>query len=141
MYVVLDASVVVKWYLAHSDEQDAKQALAILNGMESGSLTPIQPPHFLAELAAVLARKLPEFAPSYFQELSRIFGDKVAEPDGAVYQRAIGLSTQLDHHLFDTLYHALALEGNATLITADYRYYEKAKGYGNIMRLQDFALS
>src|SRR5208282_1664295 len=42
-------------------------------------------------------------------------------------------------HLFDTLYHAIALEhAGATLVTADRRYREKAENYGNIVALRDW---
>ena len=36
----------------------------------------------------------------------------------------------LDHHLFDTLYHAVALEEGAMLVTADTAYFAKAKDLG-----------
>jgi hypothetical protein len=56
-----------------------------------------------------------------------------------IYQQAIRLSIALNHHLFDTLYHAVvALETNDTvLITADNVYYEKAKHLGKIKSLAD----
>jgi hypothetical protein len=41
--------------------------------------------------------------------------------------------------LFDTLYHAVALEHeDALLVTADERYYGKAEGYGTIRTLHDW---
>lgn len=140
MRTVLDASVIVKWYIANPDEQDAEQALAILEGIETSSITLIQPPHSLAEVAAVLARELPEQAVDYFLELSRIFDANATNPSNSAYQRAIELSSRLNHHLFDTLYHTVALEENATLITADRRYYDKAKTLGGIMLLESFAI-
>ena len=64
-----------------------------------------------------------------------------AQPTVA-YQRAITLATQLKHHLFDTLYHALALETpSATFVTADRRYFDKAKHLGQITWLPDFVLA
>jgi hypothetical protein len=61
----------------------------------------------------------------------------VDEP--AIYQHAIRLSIDLNHHLFDTLYHSVALETNGViLITADNVYYEKAKHLGRIKCLADF---
>jgi len=55
-----------------------------------------------------------------------------------IYQQAIRLSIDLNHHLFDTLYHAVALETKAALlITADNVYYEKAKHLGRIKLLSD----
>jgi hypothetical protein len=44
-----------------------------------------------------------------------------------------------NHHLFDTLYHAVALEHeDALLVTADDRYYRKAEHYGTIAVLRDW---
>lgn len=140
MRTVLDASVIVKWYIANPDEQDAEQALAILEGIETSSITLIQPPHSLAEVAAVLARELPEQAVDYFLELSRIFDANATNPSNAAYQHAIELSNRLNHHLFDTLYHAVALEENVNMITADRKYYDKAKTLGGIMLLESFAI-
>jgi hypothetical protein len=46
---------------------------------------------------------------------------------------------QLKHHLFDTLYHAVALQtSGATFITADAAYYRKAQGLGRVLLLKDF---
>lgn len=77
-------------------------------------------------------------AVDYFLELSRIFDANATNPSNSAYQRAIELSSRLNHHLFDTLYHAVALEENATLITADRRYYDKAKVLGGIILLENF---
>ena len=53
----------------------------------------------------------------------------------AVYSTARQLSIRLQHHLFDTLYHAEALEStDAVLVTADDRYHRKASGFGRIVR-------
>ena len=55
--------------------------------------------------------------------------------------RAIDLARQLDHPLFDTLYHALALATpGATLVTADSRYFDKARHLGQIAWLPDFRI-
>ncbi len=55
-----------------------------------------------------------------------------------VLRRAADLGIALKAHLFDTLYHAVALETGATLVTADDRYFAKARGEGSIVMLQDF---
>jgi predicted nucleic acid-binding protein len=52
--------------------------------------------------------------------------------------RASDLSDRLKQHLFDTLYHATALECGATLITADERYISAATAEGHLLRLGDF---
>jgi predicted nucleic acid-binding protein len=59
---------------------------------------------------------------------------KAAAPE---FKLASRLALDLDHHLFDTLYHALALREEATLITADRRYFNKAARIGSINMLTD----
>jgi hypothetical protein len=56
----------------------------------------------------------------------------------AVYRCAADLSIALKHHLFHTLYHAVALEEGATLVTADETYFNKARDVGAIRLLRDF---
>lgn len=44
-----------------------------------------------------------------------------------------------DQHLFDTLYHAVALETEgAVLVTADERYYSKARRVGGVRLLREW---
>jgi hypothetical protein len=49
------------------------------------------------------------------------------------------LASELKQHLFDTFYHAVALETPDTmLITADGRYLRAARAKGRIMDLMDW---
>jgi predicted nucleic acid-binding protein len=48
------------------------------------------------------------------------------------------LAIDLHHHLFDTLYHAVALETESVLVTADGRYLAKARDLGQIMHLAEW---
>jgi predicted nucleic acid-binding protein len=60
----------------------------------------------------------------------------------AIYSKAISLAVSLNHHLFDTFYHAVALhEPDAMLVTADVRYYNKAKDQGRVILLENFSLA
>lgn len=59
--------------------------------------------------------------------------------DPGVLLRATNLAIETDHHLFDTLYHAVALEhDDAVLVTANDRYLRRAKRYGMIAALADW---
>jgi predicted nucleic acid-binding protein len=139
--VVVDASVALKWFFkARSDEAHLGNALAILEGIDTGRVQMLQAPHFLAEVAAVLAREKPGEAHDDLFDLQRLEWQVVDDP--ALYATAVDLSIRLRQHLFDTLYHATALhtEG-ATLVTADNRYYDAARDVGKITLLADFALS
>jgi hypothetical protein len=43
--------------------------------------------------------------------------------------------------MFDTLYHAMALENEATLVTADDAYFAKAYRLGNIKLLTNYPVA
>lgn len=54
-----------------------------------------------------------------------------------MYLKAVQLSVQLNHHLFDTIYHAAALtHPSAILITADEKYRLKAASLGRMLPLK-----
>ena len=137
MNLVIDASVVLKWALPDSEhEENKKEALAVLAAIFRGEASVLQPPHWLAEVAAVLTRLRPDLAEESI-ELLDLMEFPVAL-DLAVLQRASRMARALDHHLFDTLYHAVALEHGATLITADARYARKAKKLGKLIPLKNW---
>jgi predicted nucleic acid-binding protein len=133
--VVVDASVIVKWVL--TDEEDAEPALSLLAQIKSGTLALLQPPHWLAEVAAVITRVRPQIADSVIELLDVM--EFPTTGDKAIYQRASKLSRDLNHHLFDTLYHAVALEYECSLISADDTYFRKARKYGWIARLRNWS--
>lgn len=135
MRIVIDASVVVKWVFPESEgEDDAEQALSLLTEVKAGRLNPLQPPHWLAEVGAVVTRLRPEIADSVLGLLDAMEFPVVN--DLAVFKRASRIARDLDHHLFDTLYHAVAFEYDLTLVSADGRYYRKARRLGRIISLR-----
>jgi predicted nucleic acid-binding protein len=138
---VVDASVAVKWFTQDSpDEQHMPQALRVLEQSVLGLLTMVQPTHFVAEVAAVLARLKPAQAQEDLLDLLDIRHRTESSPE--IYATAMDLALRYQHHLFDTLYHALALHtADAVLVTADERYYAKAHREGRISLLADFNLA
>lgn len=137
---VVDASVAVKWALpGQNGETHQEQALALLHEIQQGHCQVLQPPHWLAEVAAVLTR----LAPIQSLGLLRTFlaMELPVTTEWDVYEQACRLAVKLNHHLFDTLYHAVALQSSDTVfITADKRYFRKAAGLGQIIALQNFSL-
>ena len=131
----------LKWFFrSRPEEADLGAALALLREVAEGNLVLVQPPHFVAEVSAVLAREAPAGAATMLRDLLDI-ELQVVESE-AVYDRAMALSVQLGHHLFDTLYHAVALESaGALLVTADERYWRKARRAGRIVRLAEFGMA
>ena len=138
MIVVLDASVVLKWLLEDpAREPDTEKALAIIESVVRGGLEILQPVHWLAEVAAVAARLTPQTAVRDVEMLTALEFPTTDDPN--VMRRATNLAIETNHHLFDTLYHAVALENeDALLVTADDRYYMKAERYGMIAALSNW---
>jgi predicted nucleic acid-binding protein len=140
MILVVDASVAIKWFFQNRDnETDCDLALIILESVGTGQTQLLQPPHFIAEVAAVLAREKPDEAQDDLFDLLCIECHISQEPE--IYTTAIDLSIRYQHHLFDTLYHAVALHTpGSKFITADEAYWRKAQNMGQIVRLQDFVI-
>lgn len=139
MKIVVDASVAIKWVIRNPIvEPDVDQALLLLRAIRSNGVEALVPPHFKAEVLAVLARARPQMVPLMFGILSSI-PLEVVEGD-PLYRRACSLSIELQHHLFDTLYHAAALEREAVFVTADELYCSKAAPVGSICPLSEFSL-
>ena len=137
MNLVIDASVVVKWLVPDpGSEPDVDRALELLEEIHGGRILPLQPPHWLAEVAAVLTRLAPAEAE---QALTLLDAMDFPVTDGLpLYQRASRLAHQLNHHLFDTLYHAVALEYGCLLVSADAHYLRKAHALGSVVALADW---
>ncbi len=138
---VIDVSVIVKWALpGRGGESHQAQALALLQDIRQGNCHVLQPPHWLAEVGAVLSRLAPEQSLSLFQTFLAMELPMITE--WVVYEEACRLAVNLNHHLFDTLYHSVALQNpNAIFITADAQYFRKADELGQIIELKNFPLS
>jgi predicted nucleic acid-binding protein len=136
--VVLDASVAVKWVIRDPRvEPDLDNAIAILRAIRARTIEAVEPPHWTAEILAVIARARPRRVAFLLGMLAKL---PFRETKGfACYRRAAAMAIRFNHHLFDTLYHAVALEEGATLVTADEAYFNKAKDLGAIQLLADFS--
>ncbi|MEA3413895.1 MAG: type II toxin-antitoxin system VapC family toxin [Pseudomonadota bacterium] len=137
--VVIDASVAIKWFFpAEEREANTAEAGEILLTIGRGELGPLQPPHWMAEVIAVVTRLQPDLAPRVIHLLDIL--EFQIHADVATYRRASNMASELGHHLFDTLYHAVALETGSTLVTADRRYFSKARRHGAICFLSEFPI-
>lgn len=135
---VIDASVAVKWIITEPDvEADLPAALALLDRVRERPIPVIQPLHWLVEVMAVVGRARPQIAPEAMRLLLALELPVVDDP--AVLERGLVMAVELRHHFFDTLYHAVALERGAILVTADDAYYRKARRFGGIVRLAELS--
>lgn len=130
----MDASVAVKWILPDPEsEPDSDRALQLLAGIQRGKVHPVQPPHWVAEVGAVITRLRPTIAREAVDLLLAL--ELPVEDALETYRRAVRMAAELQHHLFDTLYHAVALERDAVLISADAHYTRKAGRFGHLVAL------
>jgi predicted nucleic acid-binding protein len=136
--IVIDASVILKWLLQDPKrEPDTDKATALVESVIRAEAEILQPVHWLAEVAAVLARVSPQTAIDDVDLLAAMEFPTTNEPN--VMRRATQLAIDTGQHLFDTLYHAVALEhDDATLITADDRYRAQARDQGRLTALRDW---
>jgi len=139
MTLVVDASVVVKWLVSDpARETETEQATRLMRWVLEGREAVIQPVHWLLEAGAVLARISPQSAEDDVAMLQAL---ELPTDDGPlVLGRACRLAIDLRQHLFDTLYHALALEiRGATLVTADQRYLAAGAALGCVVGLSEWS--
>lgn len=138
MKVVIDASVAIKWVIRQpATEPNVDEALMILRGIRNRAIEALAPAHFPAEVLAVVARTRPHRVPITFGIL-RSAQIEIVSTETAL-RRAAHLTISLQHHMFDTLYHAVALETGAALVTADQAYFTKARSLGSIQLLSSFS--
>ena len=139
MTLVVDASVIVKWLMQeHGNEDHIPQATLLMKHVLEEGADIIQPVHWLAEVAAVLARLSPDSAEDDAVMLRAL--ELPVDDSPEVLRSACRLAVDLDRHLFDTLYHAVALErADAILVTADDHYARAARRQGQVLMLADWA--
>ena len=136
--LAVDASVALKWvFPARDGEAHVGQALAALDHIRQGRVSVLQPPHWLAEVGAVVSRLEPRRAS---EVVALLHAMEFPVSDGVeVYRGACELAARLRQHVFDTLYHAVALSRpDGMLLTADEQYYRRAVGAGRITLLRDY---
>jgi len=132
--LVVDSSVALKWFLADQPgEEDVAEAIKVLSRIYRKEVAAIQPIHWCAEVLGVLARVRPD----QIDIMAHLLDDVSfrVEDGWNIYRTAAKLSVELNHHIFDTLYHAVALEHGAEFITADKKYFNKARELGSITLL------
>jgi len=97
----------------------------------------LQPPHWIVEVGAVLARESPARAADDLGMLTALELSTTDDPQ--ILRRGVELAIELKQHLFDTYYHGIALEtSDCLLVTADERYFRAARSKGRIESLTDW---
>jgi len=133
--LTLDASVIVRWFHPTLEEADLRKAQALRQAYAEDRIALFLPPHWRAEVAAVLSRLSGAAAQRDVADLCLL--DVETLDSAETYVHATRLAASLSQHVFDTLYHAVALAvPGCRLITADTRYLARS---GRIVHLSDWS--
>jgi predicted nucleic acid-binding protein len=127
--LVIDASVVIKWF---SEEEDSDRALSLRDRHTTGRTSLIAPDLLVYEIANAL-----RFKPGLdSQVVSRAIEDlldlqiEVMVPSGEVIAMAIEMAYEHDITVYDSCYLSLGQALGTEVVTADRKFYEKAKTCG-----------
>ena len=117
---VLDASVVVKWYVPEIHSEHALR-------LRGRSHDLVAPEFLLIELANTLLKKVrrAEFADDQVMSALASAADLLTfDSMTGLFTRTVEMARQFARSIYDALYVVLALEQRCPLITADRRLYD-----------------
>jgi predicted nucleic acid-binding protein len=123
---VLDASVVLKWFV---EEEDSAQALQLREEFYAGEREIVVPDLLLFEVANAL-RYNPSFTKEEIQEaMETLFAleIEIITPTSSLLSKTIELAKDFDVTCYDAAYLALAEELDFEFITADESFHRKVK--------------
>jgi len=128
--LVPDASIILKWVL--DNERDQDKARKILSDWLNQEHEFILPSLWVYEVGNVLGLKRPKDSEKILGLLLEYeFQECLVTKD--LIHGAFGLMNEYRGITFyDAIYHALALQENGVMITADKAYFEKTKSRGNV---------
>jgi predicted nucleic acid-binding protein len=123
--LIIDASVVLKWYLA--DEPHGENARAILSTGDALLAPDLVVPEVCnaAWLGVRAARLTQSQAEEIARSVPRFFSALISS--AALAERAVMIAGELDHPVYDCFYLALADARGVLFITADVRLLRKVR--------------
>lgn len=132
---VVDASVVLKWFVS-DNERDVERALRLRQDFLDGAVQLLAPELIAQETANVIRFKPRTTAAAVTRAIASLWQMEFIRPVGTdVCELAIALAFELDATVYDTTYLALAELSQATLVTADRKFYRKAAGRESVVLL------
>jgi predicted nucleic acid-binding protein len=133
---VLDTSVVIKWF-SSLEEADLDNALCLRDAIVERDCAVTVPDLLFYELANAL-RHNPNFSCDDVKDAVaaiRDMGFTVIGVDAAHLSRALEIAFEFKTTVYDAYFMALAEAVGSPFVTADYRFHEKVKKAGNVVRL------
>jgi predicted nucleic acid-binding protein len=136
--IVVDVSVCTRWFIDRGRKPDRTAALELLAQVDAGKFYLVQPVTWRAHVVAALVRKEPS---AVKKGIDTMRGMKPREGDSRhTLHLASELALSLNADLFDTLYHAVAIEKGIELVTADANYHKRAAHLGYIRTLREWLI-
>ncbi len=137
-FVVLDASVILKWVLPYENERHAEGAYTIRDLYGNGLLEIKLPTIWAYEIGNTINRLNPHHAKDLIGDLlSCRFRERSL--DKLLATQASSLCQKYKVTFYDACYHAVALEDGGLFVTADNQYFQKAQAAGAVVLLKDFS--
>lgn len=139
--VVVDSSVVIKWFLP---EDDSTIAETIEAQLEKGEVILLAPELLLAEVANILWKKRSQLSE---EEATRIIDSVIStgiwivgiEP---LIGEAYRIARQFNRTVYDSMYIALARERDCDFVTADERLFNAVSSHEpRVKLLRDYGAS
>jgi predicted nucleic acid-binding protein len=137
--VVPDASVLLKWVLRSSDEDDRSPALALKAAWLEGAVEIVVPTLWVFEVGNVLGLKQPGSADVLLRAMIDLALPEV--PAASYVSPILVLMRDRGVTFYDAAYHALAIVQNGTMVTADRRYVGRCRTAGHVSLITDWRLS
>jgi predicted nucleic acid-binding protein len=102
-------------------------------------IEPLQPVHWAPEVVAVINRLDPDIVDEVIDLLDAMEFATVDKPE--IYKREGAIARETNQHVFDTLCHAVALQHEVVLVTANTKYFKKAEKLGRLVSLNRWEYS
>lgn len=138
---ILDTSVVVKWF-SSKEEKDVDKACKLRELHLNQTLTFVVPELLYYELGNAL-RYNPNFTSrDVIVAMESVFklGLETRKIDFELTRDAVALAYRLDITTYDACFLSLAQRLNASLITADYSFFKKAKSSNLVTALSEMGI-
>lgn len=140
--LVIDASVILKWFFDFPDEQNRDQALVLKNLHIEGKIVLIVPQYSIYEITNALTfSKYKLDKAIVLESLAALEGLKIKRiddySDKKLMKMAVELAFEYSMTIYDALYLALANKLKCNLVTADRKFVDKLKKHEHSVHLLD----
>jgi len=133
---VPDASVILKWAIGLETESYQEKAIHILDAWVNNNIEIVLPELWVFEVGNFLGKMVQDLALEKMETLLD-FHFKTSKLDKGTCKLIFKLMNDLSVSFYDASYHALAQKMGGIFITADKKYYQKAKSKGGIELLEN----